>query len=162
MMFKPDTWKFPKWIRLLPILLFVSFTAPAQQHNIDNLLDSTLWNSLFPKRAGTYGVHPQGYTTDFYAFSNLRQAVYEMSDYLVHIRRKIGIPGELITITIKSTNSTYTYSDVSAVWYASTQPETITVIDFEDFVNRSSGSSNNARELAGFLAHISKISIQID
>jgi len=155
-MLKPDTWKFPKWIRLLPILVFVSFTAPAQQHNIDNLLDSTLWNSLFPKRAGTYGVHPQGYTTDFYAFSNLRQAVYEMSDYLVHIRRKNGIPGELITIAIKSTNSTYTYSDVTAVWYASTLPETITVIDFEDFVNRSSGSSNNARELAGFLAHISK------
>ena len=155
-MLKPLKQMFSKWIRMLLIALFISVPCSAQPHNIDNLLDSTIWNTLFPKRAGTFGVHPQGYTSDFYSFNNLRQAVYEMSDYLVQIRRKGGIPEELITITIKSTSVTYIYSDVSPAWYASTLPETITVIDFEDFVNRGSAGANNSRELAAFLAHISK------
>lgn len=155
-MLKPLKQLFSKWIRVLLIALFISVPCSAQPHNIDNLLDSTIWNTLFPKRAGTFGVHPQGYTSDFYSFNNLRQAVYEMSDYLVQIRRKGGIPEELITITIKSTSNTYIYSDVSPAWYASTLPETVTVIDFEDFVNRGSVGANNSRELAAFLAHISK------
>lgn len=123
--------------------------------NIDDLLTSAQWNSLFPKRAGTYGVHPQGYTTDFYSYTNFKQAVIEMSDYLVQVRKKQGVWGNLITVTIKSTNVTYIYSDVESWWYANPTPETVINVDFEDFVNRSS-AINNKRELAAFLANISK------
>ena len=74
------------------ILLFLGLvlTTNAQSNvvqNVDNLLTNTQWSALFPKRAGTYGVHPQGYTTDFYSYLNFKQAVTEMNDYLVQIRK---------------------------------------------------------------------------
>ena len=84
------------------ILLFV-FTSlqslNAQNSNLENLLSTAQWDSLFPRRAGTYGVHPQGYTTDFYSYENLSQAVNEMSNYVAEIKRKTGVYGELITVT---------------------------------------------------------------
>lgn len=123
--------------------------------SIDDLLTPTQWNSLFPKRAGTYGIHPQGYTTDFYSFANFKQAALELSDYLVIIRKKPGIWGELITITRKSTNYTYNYSDVDSFWYSNASPEVVITVDFEDFLNAAS-ALNNKRELAAFLANISK------
>ena len=123
--------------------------------NVDDLLTTTQWNALFPKRAGTYGVHPQGYNTDFYSFLNFKQAVTEMSDYLVQIRKKPGVWGELTTITKKSTNQTYTYSQVDSWWYTNPTPEVVINVDFADFTNTSS-AYNNKRELAAFLANISK------
>lgn len=123
--------------------------------NVDNLLTSTQWNSLFPKRAGTYGAHPQGYTTDFYSYLNFKQAVTEMSDYLVQIRKKPGVWGELTTVTKKSTNQTYNYSQVDSWWYSNPTPEVVINVDFADFVNTNS-TYNNKRELAAFLANISK------
>jgi hypothetical protein len=143
--------------RLILVLLFLTSQIYSQVtiNSVDDLLTATEWNSLFPKRAGTYGTHPQGYTTDFYSYNNLKQAINEMSDYLVLIRKKQGVWGELITITKKSTNITYVYSDVESWWYSNSTPETIINVDFADFVNKSS-SYNNKRELAAFLANISK------
>lgn len=123
--------------------------------NIDNLLSSTQWNTLFPKRAGTYGVHPQGYTSDFFSYLNFKQAVTEMSDYEVQIRKKPGVWGELINITKKSTNSTYNYSQVDSWWYSNTTPEVVINVDFAHFLNHTD-QVNNKRELAAFLANISK------
>lgn len=146
-------------IKLLALVFLIPFftekiTAQGNQ-NIENILSQSQWNSLFPKRAGTLSGHPQGYTTDFYSFTNFKQAVQEMSDYLVQIRKKQGVWGELITITKKSNGSSYIYSDVESWWYANATPETVINVDFEDFVNTSS-QVNNKRELAAFLANISK------
>lgn len=148
-------------IKLLTLVLvyfysFVAVESNAQANqNIDNLLNQNQWDALFPKRAGTYGTHPQGYTADFYSFTNFKQAVSDMSDYLVEIRKKHGVWGELITITKKSNGQSYIYSDVESWWYSNSTPETIINVDFEDFANASS-SINNKRELAAFLANISK------
>ena len=125
------------------------------QNNIDNLITSSNWDSLFPKRAGIQTGHPQGYATDFYSYNNFKQAINEMADYLVQIRKKDGVWGELITIIKKSTNTTYTYSDVDPYWHSNPTQETVINVDFEDFANTSS-NHNNKRELAAFLANISK------
>lgn len=140
------------------ILLFV-FTSlqslNAQNSNLENLLSTAQWDSLFPRRAGTYGVHPQGYTDDFYSFENLNQAVNEMSNYVVEIKRKAGVYGELITVTNTLDNISYNYSDVDVSWYLSEVPITINNVYFADFLNTNS-EQNNKRELAAFLANISK------
>ncbi len=141
--------------RIILLLTLVCYSLMAQNTNLDSLITQTQWNSLFPKRAGTFGTHPQGYTTDFYSYANLKQAVSEMADYKVTIRKKIGVWGELTTVTRISTNITYNYSDVEAWWHANTAPETVIYVDFKDFVNRVS-KQNNKRELAAFLANISK------
>jgi hypothetical protein len=142
-------------IILTIIAMLYALNGYSQNTNLDSLLNANQWNALFPKRAGIAGGHPQGYKTDFYSFNNLKQAAAEMSDYLVKIRVKNGLSSQLITITRKSTNTTYNYSDVGASWYSSSIPETIVTIDFEDFANTSS-DYNNKRELAAFLANISK------
>jgi hypothetical protein len=141
--------------QLVIFLTLMGFSARAQNTNLDSLLTQTQWNSLFPKRAGTFGVHPQGYTADFYSYSNLKQAAKELADYKVTIRKKIGVWGELTTITRISTNTTYNYSDVDAWWYTNSTAETVIQVNFKDFVNRIS-ATNNKRELAAFLANISK------
>jgi hypothetical protein len=51
---------------------------------------------------------------------NLIQAINEMSDYLVQIRLKEGVWGQLITITRKSTTQSYIYSDVESWWHSNT------------------------------------------
>lgn len=139
----------------IAFILSISSKAQPVPPNIDDLLSATQWNALFPKRAGTFGVHPQGYTTDFYSYLNFKQAITEMSDYLVKIRKKPGVWGELTTVTKKSTNQTYTYSQVDSWWYTNPTPEIVIDVDFADFVNTSS-ANNNKRELAAFLANISK------
>jgi hypothetical protein len=141
--------------RSLFLALIFAHTLCAQNTNLDNLLTQTQWDSLFPKRAGTFGTHPQGYTTDFYSFAKLKQAANDLADYKVTIRKKIGVWGELTTVTRISTNTTYNYSDVDAWWYANSTAETVIQVDFKDFVNRVS-TVNNKRELAAFLANISK------
>ncbi|MEI7594265.1 MAG: glycoside hydrolase family 19 protein [Bacteroidota bacterium] len=135
--------------------IYLNSNCFSQNTNLDNLLNVNQWDSLFPKRAGTYGAHPQGYTTDFYSYNNLKQAVNEMSDYLVQIRVKKNVWGQLITVTKKSTNTAYIYSDVESWWHSNPTPETVVIVDFKDFINRSS-DINNRRELAAFLANISK------
>jgi hypothetical protein len=146
-----------KHLQILFIILFISINLNclSQNNNPANLITAAQWNSLFPKRAGTFGIHPQGYTTDFYSYNNLIQAINEMSDYLVQIRLKEGVWGQLITITRKSTHQSYIYSDVESWWHSNTTTETIINVDFEHFVNRSS-DLNNKRELGAFLANISK------
>jgi hypothetical protein len=142
--------------KLLVVCAVVTSTqAVSQNENIGILLSSEQWNELFPRRAGTYGVHPQGYTSDFYSYENLIQAADEMSDYQVEIRIKEDVWGQLITITTLSNGNTYNYSDVDASWYSNPTPETIINVDFSDFVSREN-DLNNRRELGAFLANISK------
>lgn len=139
----------------LCIVATVNSVFAQSNQNVTNLVSASNWDSLFPKRAGTQAGHPQGYTTDFYSYDNFKQAVDEMADYLVEIRKKDGVWGELITITKKSTSTTYIYSDVESWWYSNPTPETVINVDFENFVNTTS-DHNNKRELAAFLANISK------
>lgn len=138
-------------------ILFLLFESKsyAQNINLGNLLSQSQWNSLFPKRAGTFGVHPQGYTADFYSYNNLMQAAMDMSDYLVQIRVKPGVWGQLITITKKTTQFTYVYSSVDPWWHSNPTPENVINVDFEAFINRPS-NLDNKRELGAFLANISK------
>ena len=140
---------------IILMLLLISCNGLASPTNLDQLLTPSVWDALFPKRAGTISGHPQGYNTDFYALNHFKIAVNEMSDYLVEIRKKPGVWGELTTITQKSTSTTYNYSDVESWWHNNPTQEVIITIDFADFVNKSS-SINNKRELAAFLANISK------
>ena len=145
----------PLFISFLLVVYCFSVSLNAQNSNLENLLSTAQWDSLFPRRAGTYGVHPQGYTTDFYSFENLNQAVNEMSNYVVEIKRKAGVYGELITVTNTLDNISYNYSDVDVSWYLSEVPITINNVYFADFLNTNS-EQNNKRELAAFLANISK------
>jgi len=143
-------------LKTLFIIMFsIKYTTSTAQNNIDNLITNSDWNNLFPKRAGTISGHPQGYTSDFFSYTNFKTAIDEMSDYLVEIRKKPGVWGELTTITKKSTNTTYVYNDVESWWHNNPTEEVIINVDFQDFVNRSS-NANNKRELAAFLANISK------
>ena len=134
--------------------LTLNYSTSFAQANLDDLINSTEWNTMFPKRAGIEASHPQGYTTDFYSHDNLKLALQEMSDYLVEIRKKPGVWGELTTITKKSTGVSYNYSDVESWWHSNPTPEITIYVDFADFVNTSS-VTNNLRELAAFLANIS-------
>lgn len=142
-------------ILFLMFLININLNCLSQNSNLENLITNSQWDLLFPKRAGTNGTHPQGYTSDFYSYDNLIQAIDEMSDYLVQIRLKEGVWGQLITVTIKSTNESYIYSDVESSWHSNSTTETVITVDFEHFVNRLS-DLNNKRELAAFLANISK------
>lgn len=132
-----------------------SFSLNAQNSNLENLLSTAQWDSLFPRRTGTFGVHPQGYTTDFFSYENLSQAIGEMSDYVVEIQRKEGVFGELITVTKISEGISYNYSAVESFWYASEVPILVHEVNFADFI-QSGGIQENKRELAAFLANISK------
>jgi basic endochitinase B len=140
---------------ILFIFCYFSVASFSQNNVLQNLISASQWDSLFPKRAGVTSSHPQGYTTDFYSFNNLNQAVNEMSDYFVIFRSKSGVWGQLIEVTRKSTLQTYNYSNVDAWWFSNTTPESIIIVDFEQFLNESS-ANNNKRELAAFLANISK------
>jgi basic endochitinase B len=146
-----------KMLRILLIIVFLKLNLIcfSQNSNISNLLTESQWNSLFPKRAGTLANHPQGYSSDFFSFNSFSQAINEMSDYLVNIRLKTGVWGQLITITKKSSGQSYIYLNVDSLWHSNTTPETIINVDFEHFINRNS-AINNKRELGAFLANISK------
>ncbi len=148
-----------KTIRLISstclLVALTIFHGNAQNTNLSTLISSSEWEALFPKRAGTSGNHPQGISTDFYSYDNLIQAVDDLSDFVIEITRKDGVWGEYITITRKSTGNTYVYSDVDAWWHSNNGEETVVTVDFGDFLNRPS-ATNNKRELASFLANISK------
>ncbi|MFM1998804.1 MAG: hypothetical protein RL204_751 [Bacteroidota bacterium] len=51
-------------ITFFVIVLLTSVNSFGQNTNLENLLSSQQWDELFPRRAGTYGVHPQGYTNE--------------------------------------------------------------------------------------------------
>jgi basic endochitinase B len=125
------------------------------QANIDNFFTATQWDAMFPKRAGIEFDANQTYNFDFFSFANLKKAIVEMADYEFTFRNKKGVYGQVVTVRRKSTNVTYTYKDADPWWYTSTTPETVIKVDFGDFINTAS-ASNNKRELAAFLANISK------
>jgi len=137
------------------LLITFSFFNFCFGQGIDNFVTTSQWNTMFPNRAGTTANHPQGYTTDFFSFANFKQALTDMSDYTMKIRKKEGVWGEHTTVTLKSTNATYTITEPSTSWTNSIVTETIINVDFADFLSRDS-SVNNKRELAAFLANISK------
>ena len=126
-------------------LLGGSGALHAQTSPLDSLLTSAQWDALFPRRAGTYGAHPQGYTSDFYSYANLKLAVEQMEDYRVRIRRKAGVWGNLITVERKASGLVYNYAKVDTSWHANPTPESVVVVDFADFSARSN-DTNNRRE----------------
>jgi hypothetical protein len=140
---------------ILSLMVFFAVGLNAQNTNIDNLLSSGDWSTLFPKRAGILGSHPQGYTTDFYSYTNFRTAIDEMSDYFVSIRKKAGVAGQVVTVNRKSTGVSYEVSSASAYWQSHAGAESTIDVDFGDFINRDS-QHNNKRELAAFLANATK------
>jgi hypothetical protein len=146
-------------ITTVMVFLAFGFLVPpslsAQTTPLDAWITPAQWDALFPRRAGTYGAHPQGYTGDFYSFAHLKQAVTELSDYTVRIRKKPGVWGNLVTVTRKSTGATSVYEAVDAAWLAHPAPEDTVDVDFAAFANESD-SLNNRREVAAFLANISK------
>jgi hypothetical protein len=143
------------WSSVFACFLLLPSQLHGQTAPLDSLLTSAQWDSLFPNRAGTSGAHPQGYSTDFYSFANLKLAANEMADYTVRIRTKPGIWGNLITVERKSSGLTYNYTNVDTTWHANPTPEQLQLVDFADFIGRSN-DTNNRRELAAFIANISK------
>lgn len=139
---------------VLTSLLALS-TLGSSAQGLANMITTAQWDSLFPQRAGTTANHPQGYTTDFFSYQHLNQAMQEMADYKVEIKRKPGVWGEVITVTRKTSGFSYLYADVEPWWYSNTTPMVVSEVDFADFVNTAS-ALNNKRELAAFLANISK------
>ena len=143
------------------VMVFLAFgilvppSLTAQTTPLDAWITPAQWDALFPRRAGTYGAHPQGYSADFYSFAHLKQAVTELSDFAVRIRKKPGVWGNWVTVTRKSTGATSVYEAVDAAWLAHPAPEDTVDVDFAAFANESD-SLNNRRELAAFLANISK------
>lgn len=137
---------------LLGLLFLVSFTLKA---NLTSLISANQWAELFPNRAGTQNNHPQGFNTDFYSYNNLQQAITEMSDFKVEIKIKQGVWGQLTTVTKKSNNQSYIYSDVTSFWHSNSSPVITIEVDLADFMGRGN-ETNNKRELAAFLAQISK------
>jgi hypothetical protein len=144
-----------KRLSTLLLVLFAAFNLSAQNTNIGNLMSSGDWSSTFPKRAGTTGSHPQGYTTDFFSYANFQTAITEMADYSVSIRKKAGIAGQLSTVTRKGSGTTYEISSVNSTWWSHSGAESTITVDFADFIN-TSDQQNNKRELAAFLANITK------
>ena len=130
------------------------YPSAAQNTNFNNLLDSAKWQNLFPRRAGIQEDHNQGYTDDFYSFNNFKQALEDMSDYLVTIRTKNN-NGIWISVKKKSTNITYDYFGNESSWNTADGESFEMEVDFQDFINRND-SVNNKRELSAFLANISK------
>lgn len=120
-----------------------------------NLISQAQWQAMFPQRAGTAAGHPQGYTYDFYAYQKLQLAMQQMADYRATIETKAGVWGERITITRLGSGQQYVYAQADNNWLQSTVPITTQVINFADFANTPSVTQNK-RELAAFLAHISK------
>lgn len=120
-----------------------------------NLISQAQWQAMFPQRAGTAAGHPQGFTSDFYAYQKLQPAMQQMADYRATIETKAGVWGERITITRLGSGQQYVYAQPDNNWLQSTVPITTQVIKFADFANTPSVTQNK-RELAAFLAHISK------
>ena len=120
-----------------------------------NLISLAQWQAMFPQRAGTAAGHPQGYTSDFYAYQKLQQAMQQMADFRATIETKAGVWGERITITRLGSGQQYVYAQPDNNWLQSSVPITTQVINFADFANTPS-ITQNKRELAAFLAHISK------
>lgn len=144
-----------KLITPIFLVLLSVFKSFAGNTNIENLITTSEWDALFPNRAGVNPGHVQGYTSDFYSYANLRQAADEMADYKITITKKAGLAGQKTTVTLKSTGTTYVVSSVTPFWEAQAVAEESIEVDFEHFLNRSN-QTNNKRELAAFLANISK------
>lgn len=139
-----------KHIYLTCLLAVISVLPSLGQNNINNLISSQDWETLFPERAGIKANHPQGYNYDFYSYNNFVQAVDEISNLSATFSRGIG--GRT---NIKVTNNT-TGATVSEYFISTEQwtgdPQTI---NYGDFCNRAD-DYNNRRELAAFFANITK------
>lgn len=137
------------------VVLMLGMAVGATGQGLPNLISQAQWQAMFPQRAGTSAGHPQGYTSDFYAYQKLQQAIQEMADYRVTIETKAGVWGERITVSRLASGQQYLYTEPDANWLQSSVPITSQVVNFSDFANTSSAHQNK-RELAAFLAHISK------
>ena len=131
-----------KRISTFLLFLLVVFAVKANT-NITNLISQAEWNTMFPE------------AKSLYSYNNFKDAISEMADYSVSIRKKSGIAGQLTTVTRKSSGVSYEVTSVSAAWYAHAGQETTIDVDYAAFINRSD-QTNNKRELAAFLANVTK------
>jgi|TARA_B110000093_G_C12963503_1_gene408435 hypothetical protein len=132
-----------KRIFTLLLALAVVFGLKAQNTNITNLMSESEYNTTFPNKAALY------------SYANFKTAISEMADYTVTIKQKAGVSGYLTTVTRKGTGASYDVVTVSPAWHASSVTATTITVDFTDFINRSD-QTNNKRELAAFLANVTK------
>ncbi len=130
--------------------MVVSFFSLTAANNVENLITSSDWETLFPERAGIKAGHPQGYTYDFYSYANFIQAVEEMANVSATFSRGIG--GRT---NIRVTNNTT--GAIISDYFISTEQWTgdPLTINYGDFCNRAD-DYNNRRELAAFFANITK------
>lgn len=137
------------------VVFLCCLAASVSGQGLPSLISQAQWQAMFPQRAGTAVGHPQGYTSDFYAYQKLQQAMQQLADFRATIETKSGVWGERITITRLSTGQQYLYAEPDNNWLQSPVPISSQVVNFADFANTSS-ITQNKRELAAFLAHISK------
>lgn len=143
------------FFRFVFLFTLLGFGGQTMGQGLQNLISQTQWQSMFPQRAGTAAGHPQGYTSDFFAYVKLQQAMQQMADFRATIETKAGVWGERITITRLGSGQQYLYAEPDNNWLQSSVPITTQVINFADFANTPS-INQNKRELAAFLANISK------
>lgn len=143
------------FFRFVFLFTLLGFGGQAMGQGLQNLISQSQWQSMFPQRAGTAAGHPQGYTSDFFAYVKLQQAMQQMADFRATIETKAGVWGERITITRLGSGQQYLYAEPDNNWLQSSVPITTQVINFADFANTPS-INQNKRELAAFLANISK------
>ena len=130
---------------LLAILSVLSVTAGNQ--NIANLITSNDWNTIFPNRA--QAGHPQGATDDFYSYAKFSSAVDKISEYSVTFSSGPGGQGTSVAVS-KTDGTSYTYVITSSSWEGDDY-----TVDYSTFCN-TGNDYNDKRELAGFLANITK------
>lgn len=143
------------FFRLVILFTLLGVGSQSMGQGLQNLISQAQWQAMFPQRAGTAAGHPQGYTSDFFAYVKLQQAMLQMADFRATIETKAGVWGERITITRLGSGQQYLYAQPDNNWLQSSVPITTQVINFADFANTPS-ITQNKRELAAFLANISK------
>lgn len=127
--------------------IFSVFSLTAANQNIANLITSSDWNSIFPNRA--QAGHAQGATDDFYSYTRFASAVDKISEYSVTFSSGPEGQGTSVAVT-KTDGSSWTYVITSSSWAGADY-----TVDYSTFCN-TGNDYNDKRELAGFLANITK------
>jgi hypothetical protein len=129
------------------IAILSVFNLSAANQNIANLITSADWNTIFPNRA--QADHIQGATDDFYSYARFTSAVDKISDYSVTFSSGPNGQGTSVAVT-KASGSSWTYVITSSSWAGADY-----TVDYSTFCN-TGNDYNDKRELAGFLANITK------
>ena len=123
------------------------FSLNAANQNIANLITSSDWSAIFPNRA--QAGHAQGATDDYYSYAKFASAVDEISNYSVTFSTGPGGQGTSVAVS-KAGASSWTYVITSSSWSGADY-----TVDYSKFCN-TGNNANDKRELAAFLANITK------